>query len=306
MVTWLLSRRIDIVGQMGLILCVGTIITVATVIVSGLIHFNSDLITLPPDAFRINGQWVHGLGGAMLIAIYDYLGYYNICHLGDEVRDPGRTIPRAVITSVIVVASIYLTMNLSIIAVVPWEEAMKSTQIASLFMETLYGHQVAVWFTGLILWTVLACMFAITLGYSRIPFAAAVNGDFLPQFAKIHPTRKYPVVSLWTLGALTAVFCYLPLQTVIEAAVVVRILVQFIAQILALHVLRTTRPDVPMPFRMWFYPIPSLIALAGWLFVLGTVRWQLWGGIAVVIVSGTIVYFLFVRKPVENIGVPKI
>jgi amino acid transporter len=306
MVTWLLSRRIDIVGQMGLILCVGTIITVATVIVSGLIHFNSDLITLPPDAFRINGQWVHGLGGAMLIAIYDYLGYYNICHLGDEVRDPGRTIPRAVITSVIVVASIYLTMNLSIIAVVPWEEAMKSTQIASLFMETLYGHRVAVWFTGLILWTVLACMFAITLGYSRIPFAAAVNGDFLPQFAKVHPTRRYPVVSLWTLGALTAVFCYLPLQTVIEAAVVVRILVQFIAQILALHVLRTTRPDVPMPFRMWFYPIPSLIALAGWLFVLGTVRWELWGGMAVVIVSGTIVYFLFVRKPVEDVGVPKI
>jgi len=207
-----------------------------------------------------------------------------------------------VITSVIVVASIYLTMNLSIIAVVPWEEAMKSTQIASLFMETLYGRQIAVWFTGLILWTVLACMFAITLGYSRIPFAAAVNGDFLPQFAKIHPTRKYPVVSLWTLGALTAVFCYLPLQTVIDAAVVVRILVQFVAQILALHVLRKTRPDVAMPFRMWFYPIPSLIALAGWLFVLGTVRWQLWGGMAVVIVSGTIVYFLFVRKPVQEIG----
>lgn len=302
MVTWLLSRRIDIVGQMGLILCVGTILTVATVIVSGLMHFNSELITLPPDAFRINGQWVSGLGGAMLIAIYDYLGYYNICHLGDEVRDPGRTIPRAVITSVIVVATIYLTMNLSIIAVVPWEEAMKSTQIASLFMETLYGHKVAVWFTGLILWTVLACMFAITLGYSRIPFAAAVNGDFLPQFARVHPTRKYPVVSLWTLGALTAVFCYLPLQTVIDAAVVVRILVQFVAQILALHVLRTTRPDVVMPFRMWLYPIPSLIALGGWLFVLGTVRWELWVGMAVVIVSGTIVYFLFVRKPVQDIS----
>jgi amino acid transporter len=150
LVTWMLSRRIEVVGWFGIFLCTGTLITVATVIISGLLNFNAALITFPPDAFHVDGQWVNGLGAAMLIAIYDYLGYYNICHLGEEVRDPGRTIPRAVITSVIVVAIIYLTMNLSIIAVVPWEEAMKSNQIAALFMETLYGRQVAIIFTGLV------------------------------------------------------------------------------------------------------------------------------------------------------------
>lgn len=295
-VTWLLSRRIEIVGWMGIILCTGTLITVVTVIVAGLMNFDASLITFPADAFHLNEKWVNGLGAAMLIAIYDYLGYYNICHLGEEVRDPGKTIPRAVITSVIVVAAIYLTMNLSIIGVVPWEKAMKSEQIASLFMETLYGRQVAVLFTGLILWTVLSCMFAITLGYSRIPFAAATNGDFPGIFTRVHPTKKYPTVSLWTLGILTAAFCYLPLQTVIETAVTVRILVQFVAQILGLHLLRTTRPDVVMPFRMWLYPLPSLIALVGWLFVLGT-RVQLLWAVAAVIVSGAIVYFLSVAKP---------
>ena len=233
----------------------------------------------------------------MLIAIYDYLGYYNICHLGEEVRDPGKTIPRAVITSVVVVAAVYLLMNVSIIAVIPWEQAMKSEQIASLFMETLYGRRIAVLFTGLILWTVLACMFAITLGYSRIPFAAAKNGDFLAIFARVHPTKRYPIVSLWTLGVLTAIFCYLPLQTVIETAVTVRILVQFVAQIFGLHVLRTTRPDIVMPFRMWLYPLPSLIALLGWLFVLGT-RLQLLGTAVGVIVSGIVVYQIFLAKSV--------
>lgn len=296
LVTWMLSRRIEVVGWFGIVLCTGTLITVATVIISGLLNFNAALITFPPDAFHVDGQWVNGLGAAMLIAIYDYLGYYNICHLGEEVRDPGRTIPRAVITSVIVVAIIYLTMNLSIIAVVPWEEAMKSNQIAALFMETLYGRQVAIIFTGLVLWTVLACMFSITLGYSRIPYAAAMNGDFLSLFARVHPTKRYPAVSLWTLGLLTSVFCYLPLQIVIEIAVTVRILVQFVAQILGLHILRTTRPDIVMPFRMWLYPLPSLLALIGWLFVLGTRVETLWA-VAAVIGSGVIVYFGFVEKP---------
>lgn len=290
-VTWILSRRIEIVGWLGLVLCAGTLITVLSVIVAGLAHFNPSLLTLPPDAFRIDAQWINGLGAAMLIAIYDYFGYYNICNLGGEVRDPGKTIPRAVITSVVLVAVLYLTMNLSIIAVIPWQEAMKSNQVAALFMETLFGRPVAVIFTGLILWTVLACMFSITLSYSRIPYAAAVNGDFLPIFARVHPTKRYPYVSLWILGLLTAAFCYVPLGTVIDAAVTVRILVQFVAQIIGLHLLRTTRPDVVMPFRMWLYPIPSLLALTGWLFVLikGT-KVEILGAVAAVIVSGIVVF----------------
>jgi amino acid transporter len=231
----------------------------------------------------------------MLIAIYDYFGYYNICHLGDEVRDPGRTLPRAVITSILIISALYLTMNISIIAVVPWEEAIKSGSIASLFMETIYGHRVAVVFTVLILWTVLACQFALTVGYSRIPFAAAESGDFFSIFSRVHPTRRYPTVSLWAIGCLTSFFCYFDLLTVVDTVVTVRILLQFVAQILALHVMRTKRPDIVMPFRMWFYPIPSLIALVGWLFILGS-KQECFTTIAAVIASGIVVYFLFVEK----------
>ena len=269
-VTLLLCQRIRNIGWLSIVMCGGTIITVLTVIVSGLANFNPQLIEFPPNAFQLNQKFAMGLGGAMLIAVYDYLGYYNICHLGDEVREPQRTIPRAVMGSVVIVALIYLTMNISIIGVVPWQEAIKSSNIAADFMERLYGRPWAVAFTGLILWTALACMFAITLGYSRIPYAAALNGDFFKPFAYVHATGRFPVVSLVVLGILTAAFCFLDLASVISAAVCVRIAVQFIGQILALHVVRVTRPDIVLPFRMWLYPLPSLIALCGWLYVLGT------------------------------------
>jgi APA family basic amino acid/polyamine antiporter len=231
-----------------------------------------------------------GLGGAMTIAVYDYLGYYNICHLGEEVRDPGRTIPRAIFLSILVVAAIYLSMNLAIIGVVPWRQAIKSENIAADFMERRFSHGAAIGFSWLIVWTALAGTFAMNLGYSRIIYAAARNGDFFRPFAWLHPVHRYPAIATMTIGVLTAVGCYFPLELVIEAAVTVRIVIQFMGQILALHVLRTTRPDVPMPFRMWCYPLPSLVALIGWLFVLSTRSvWMLLAGMAVVI-SGCIAY----------------
>lgn len=268
--TAVLCRPIRFLGVLGVILATGTIITVSVVILSGLWNFRPELISFPDNAFELNREFCVGLGGAMLIAIYDYLGYYNVCHLGDEIIDPGRTIPRAVVISVVVVALIYLCMNTVIIGVVPWERAMVSPNIAAEFMETLYGRSVAVGFTALILWTVAACLFAIQLGYSRVLYAAALNRDFFAPFARMHPQHQYPWVALVCLGVLTALFCYWPLQQVIDAAVTVRIAVQFIGQIVGLHLLRQRMPKDEMPFRMWLYPLPSLIALTGWVFVLVT------------------------------------
>ncbi len=292
-VTLILCQNIRRLGWLSVVLCAGTIVTVLTVIVAGLANFNADLVALPPEGIRLDRTFASGLGAAMLIAIYDYLGYYNICHLGDEVKNPGRTIPLAVMISVVLVAAIYLTMNIAIIGVIPWQEAMQSENIASLFMERLYGRNIAIGFTALILWTSLACMFAITLGYSRIPYAAAKSGDFFPIFARLHATGRFPIVSLAVLGSLTAVFCFFSLQAVIDAAVTVRILVQFVAQIGALHLVRTTRPDIVLPFRMWLYPLPSLIALAGWLFVLSTAQPLILTASLGVIVSGCVAYVLW-------------
>lgn len=296
-VTFLLSQRTRTIGWLGVVFFTGTLITVLWVIVAGLRHFDSKLLAFPEDAFTINAAWFVGLAGAMRIAIYDYLGYYNICHLGDEVKTPEKTIPRAILISVGIIAAIYLTMNVSIIAVVPWQEAMKSSNVAALFMERLYGRPTAVVFTWLVLWTAAACMFAITLGYSRIPYAAARGGDFFAAFGRLHPVHGYPYLALWTIGGLSAAFCFFSLDFVVNSAVTVRILVQFIGQIVGLQVLRKTRPGVPLPFRMWLYPLPSLIALVGWVFVLSmpepTFGWWPLLLTAAVYLSGLAAYAVF-------------
>src|SRR5262245_45302045 len=164
-VTLMLCRHIRSLGWLGVFFCAGTLITVSTIIVAGLVHFDRALVTFPEDAFRLDRPqaFFGGLGAAMTIAIYDYLGYYNVCHLGDEVIDPGKTIPRAVMLSIVIIAAVYLTMNVAIIGVVPWEKAMKSEFVASEFIEILYGRRAAELFTWLILWTVAASLFSLTL-----------------------------------------------------------------------------------------------------------------------------------------------
>jgi len=206
----------------------------------------------------------------MLIAMYDFMGYYDICYVGGEVRNPERTIPRAILISVVVVAAIYAAMNLSIIAVVPWREAVQSKFIASEFIERLYGARAAGAVTILVLWTALASVFALLFGYSRIPYAAAVNGHFFSAFARIHPTGRFPYVSLLVMGGLSIAASMFTLDAVISALLTSRILVQFLTQVYALHYMRKHRPEIRRPFRMWLYPMPSVIALVGWTYVFAT------------------------------------
>jgi amino acid transporter len=270
-VTALLCRHIHVLGQLSLLLCAGILGALLLVIVSGLPDLNPELLRAPAGTFsRANfPHFAHGLGAAMTIAIYNYFGYYNICYLGDEVRDPGRTIPRAVISSLWIIGILYFLMTVAIIGVIPWEQASQADAVAATLVAKIFGPHLATVFAWLVVWTALAGVFAMSLGYSRIPYAAGHNGDFFKVFGTLH-SGGFPLVSIVCLGLLTAGACYFPLEIVISAAVAVRILVQFIGQLAGLHLLRTTRPDVKMPFRMRLYPLPSLIALAGWLFVLGT------------------------------------
>jgi amino acid transporter len=290
-----LCRHIASLAWLAVVLCAGTLVTTLIVIVSGVVNFDSSLLTFPPEAFQLNRSFFTGLGGAMLIAIYDYLGYYNVCHLGDEVIRPETNIPRAVIISVILVAGLYLTMNIAMLGVVPWQSMIEKVKndealaVGAEFMEIIYGRRVAVAFTGLIIWTALASVFVMTLGYSRILYAAARNGDFFRVFGYLHPTGHYPPVAVLTVGAATAVCCFFPLGAVIEAAVIVRIFIQFLGQILGLHIVRTARPDIVLPFRMWLYPLPSLVAVLGWLFVV-TTRLEYWKIVLAVFGSGIAVY----------------
>jgi APA family basic amino acid/polyamine antiporter len=273
----LLYRRIHSIAKITVSLWTGTLVTVVAVIATGALHFDPGLaFDFPPGAFDFSLGFFLGLGAASRVGIYDYLGYYDVCYIGDEVRDPGRVIPRSILISTAAVALIYMGINLSIIGVIPWREFVPASEhpessfVVSAFMERIYGSGVATIFTLLVLWTAFGSVFALLLGYSRIPFAAAESGYFFRAFARLHPTKGFPYVSLLVLGAISIVAGFFSLGTVIDALIVTRILVQFMGQVVGLMLLRRHAPQMPRPFRMWLYPVPALVALAGWIFVFAT------------------------------------
>ncbi len=243
----------------------------------GALHFDRRVaFDVPPGAFTFSLGFLFGLGAASRIAVYDYLGYYDVCYIGDEVKNPGLTIPRSIVISTAAVAALYLAINLSIVGVVPWREFVPASSsptaqfVVSVFMEKIYGSKVASVFTLTILWTAFGSVFALLLGYSRIPYAAARDGYFLESFGRLHPTHGFPHVSLLVLGTLSIVSSFFALDVVIDALIATRIVVQFIGQIGGVVLLRRRAPEMDRPFRIWLYPIPVVIAAVGWLFIFST------------------------------------
>jgi APA family basic amino acid/polyamine antiporter len=271
----LLYRKITAIGKLSKLLWIGVMGTIAWIIFAGVTHFHAaQAFDFPPGAFTLSRGFFTGLGGAMLIATYDYWGYYNVCFLGDEVKDPGRNIPRALLLSIALVACLYIVMNICILGVVPWREIVQTGQnnnglyVVSVFMQRIYGAWAARTVTALVMWTAFASVFSLMLGYSRVPYAAAADGNYFRAFARVHPEHRFPYVSLLALGVVAAAFCFLRLKDAIAALVVIRIIIQFLVQAVGLIVLRIRRPEMPRPFRMWLYPLPALIACAGFLFIL--------------------------------------
>src|SRR5271166_3459963 len=299
-IVFLLYRRITVIAKLAELLWVGVAAALAWIIFAGLTHFNaSRAFDFPPHAFTLSKEFFTGMGAAMLIATYDYWGYYNVCFLGGEVKDPGRTIPRALILSIVAVAAIYIVMNTSELGVVTWREMTghageQSNYIVSIFMERIYGNWAGRAIAALIIWTAFASVFSLLLGYSRAPYAAALDGNYFRAFARVHPKKRFPTVSLLALGGVAVLFCLLRLADVIAALVVIRILLQFIVQAVGVIVLRRRRPDMPRPFRMWLYPLPALMAIAGFCYILlarknfqREIKYAL-----VILIAGLLVYFV--------------
>jgi amino acid transporter len=267
----LLLRRITSINLLSVVIATMVIATTAWIVVSGVLHFHSAMaFDFPPGAFHLTRQFSIGLGAATLIAVYDYGGYNNICLIGEEVRQPRKTIPQSILISIALLAALYLTMNISILGVIPWREAIHSDAIVALFMERVYGPSGAKISSVLILVATFGSVFAILLGFSRVPYAAAADGRFFSIFARLHPKEHYPVVAIVSLGVLSAAACIFSLSDIINLLIVVQIMLQFMAQCLAVIVLRKRVKDMPGSFRMPFFPLPALIALAGWTYIVVT------------------------------------
>lgn len=271
LIVLLLYRNVRDITRMAWVMWGGVMLAMGLTLAAGFSHFHGGLLVPSPDAFALSPAFFAGLGSATLIATYDYWGYYTVCFLGSEIKEPGKTIPRAVLISIAAVAALYLTMNVSVLGVIPAKELAQArggfAAVAELMQRT-FGHGAAVVMAGLIMWTALASVFALLLGYSRAPYAAALDGNYFRVFARVHPKHKFPHVSLLALGAVAIVFCFFDLSQVIAALVVIRIVLQYVLQQIGVILLRVKRPEMVRPFRMWLYPVPPLAALAGFLFIL--------------------------------------
>jgi len=223
--------------------------------------------SFPPHAFTPSRAFWMGLGSATLIATYDYGGYNNVCFLGEEVKAPKRTIPLAVIGSIVLVAILYLAMNLSILGTIPWQQGQHSRAIVADYMQALYGRRSGVFVSVLVLVASWGSVFAILLGFSRIPYTAAADGHFFKVFAHLHPTGKFPSISLLAMGGLSVLACLFSLPDLISVLIVVQTMTQFAAQCVAVILLRRRAFATPDSFRMPLFPLPAVIALLGWLYI---------------------------------------
>ncbi len=298
LLVFILYRRITTVGKISLLLWGGVIATILWLIWGGVTHFDARLaFTYPAGAWQLSWLFFAGLGQATVKTVYTYLGYYNVCHLGAEVREPERNIPRSMFLSIAGITVLYLVMQTSILGVLPWQQAEQSRFIVSTFVERIYGPGAAKLATAMILWVAFGSLFSLTLGYSRIPYAAAVDGSFFSVFARVHPTGRFPHVSLLTLGAAGLLFSLLfRLSEVISAILAMRCLVQFVGQAVGVMLLRRRWPAERLPFKMWLYPLPALLAILGWTAIFFSTGRNLALAAVGVMVSGAIVFYFRARR----------
>lgn len=294
----LLYRKIETIGKISVVMGSIVVLTIIWIIISGLTHQQQSIKLLPTgnESFFTYAFWV-AVGQASVKTVYAYLGYYNVCHLGGEIKNPGVNIPRSIFISIIGITTLYVLMNISVMGVMPWESVKSDDRyLVSSFMEKLYGHQAGIIVTVLVLCIAFSSLFAVVLGYSRVPYAAAVDGNFFKPFAKLHPTKNFPYVSLIVLCALGFVFSlFMRLGDVISSILAMRIIVQFIGQGVGVVLLRKKFGTEGLPFKMWLYPLPVIISIAIWVFLFINTQWfALWGSL--IAMAGVGVFLVVERR----------
>jgi len=293
----LLYRKIETIGKISVVMGTIVVLTIIWIIISGLLNQQHPVKLIPTgkESFFTYAFWA-AVGQASVKTVYAYLGYYNVCHLGGEIKNPGKNIPRSIFISVFGIATLYLLMNISVMGVMPWELVKADDKyLVSSFMQQLYGTKAGVLVTILILCIAFSSLFAVVLGYSRVPYAAAVDGNFFKPFAKLHPTKNFPYISLIVLCTLGFIFSLLfKLAEVISSILAMRIVIQFIGQAVGVVMLRKRFGEKDLPFKMMLFPLPVILSIVIWAFLFVSTGWfALWGSL--IALCGVGVYFFTSR-----------
>jgi amino acid transporter len=269
-----LFRKIGQIGKLTTVLFVVMLVAVLSTIVAAFSHFSAEqAFAFTPGAFGLHGTFWAGLGAGLIIAVYDYLGYNTTAYLGGEMRDPGRTIPRSIVLAILGIMSLYFLLQIGVLGSIPLEELKSATSVASTVLEQAWGSTAAQIITGLIVVAAIGSVFAGLLGGSRVPYEAALDKVFLPVFGRLHPRLHLPTYGVLAMGAITIIGSLFTLTTIINAAVATLLLIQSLAQVAAIIVLRRRQPDLVRPYRQWLYPVPTILAGVGWIYIYFSATW---------------------------------
>jgi len=302
----LLWRNIEDVGRMAVVMLVVVLVTVGWVIVAGLFTFSpAQAFDFPPSAFTFDRSLLMSVGAASVLAMYSYGGYNQVCNIGGEIKDPTRTIPRSIVLSTFLVAALYILMTVVILGMIPWREVMESRTVASVFISRTFtdpasGRIAGSVMTGLILFVAAASLYATILGYSRIPYAAAKDGNFFRAFAHVHPKKHFPDLSLALIAIVSIPFCFFTLGQLVSWLIQVQVLLRFIWQCAAVVLLRRYRKDIPQPFTMWLYPWPAILSGGLWMFIFFTGPWEGIVFSVAFLIAGIVAYALFTTKATKT------
>ena len=254
-----LLSSIEVAQKLSRIFAAIAILTLVVAISAGLLHPHWQNLTVLP---HLSGTWtgiMFAFGTGLYIALYDYVGYAQVTLLGDELREPTRTTPRSIFWAIAVVAVLYILLQVSVLVtpITGDPQFFAATAVAHGF-----GNPAAAVFVVLVIITAFASLYGNLLGFARIPYAAARDGNFFRGFAALGRTTEIPYRAVIAIGIATIPLCFFSLDLVIAILTAGIVLIQAIAQIIAVIRLRMT---TVAPFRMPLYPWPAFIALAGWL-----------------------------------------
>jgi amino acid transporter len=279
----MLWRRVENIGKLTVGMWAVMIVCVCAVILAAFTHFNGpQAFTWPAGAISLtHGSFWIGFASGLTVGIFDYLGYNTTAYLGAEIKQPGRVMPRSIIVSIIAIGTIYLVMQIGVLGVVPWHDmlatgSIDNSSIAAAVLQQTWGKGAAQVVAVLVVITAFASVFTGLLGGSRVPFDAARDGMFFRSFGRLHRKHEFPTIGLLVMGVMTALAflfarhigdsaAHPPLTVLISLLTTVMVIVQSLAQIAAVSVLRRRQPHLARPYKMILYPLPSVVAGIGWL-----------------------------------------
>ena len=251
-----------------------------------------------------SGTFESGLFGLALISVlWAYDGFADLSFAAGEVKDPQRTLPRAIITGTVAIVAIYMLANVAYLYVNPIERIAKSPLVAADTLQAIFGQIGVVLVSVVVTISALGALIAVMLAAPRVFFAMADDRLFFRQMAKVHPRYKTPYVAILLAMLLGVTFVLTRTFEQLADTFVLSIWPFYGMAIAGLYRLRRRRPDLPRPYKVPGYPVLPAVFVLGVVYLVGNALLTdtLWTGVTFAIVlAGVPVFYLFFAKSAKT------